>query len=413
MNKLNLLLLLIIPFAVNAQYNDPVVAKPLTGYGADGNHTVGVIAFANPAFAGKNIEIYHPTDMTAKVPTIFYSHAYGGNISSNISGMLNFVAKKGYAIVYVPYQTTGVTVNDRYNNLLQGFRLAARNYPNIIDTTRVGFMGHSFGGGASFGLAYACITENNWGKDGRFIYALAQWYSYNITQDNLKNFPQDTKLLTEIFDDDTTNDHRMACDIFNTISIPATDKDFIRVKSDTINGYIHLADHVVPNTSSAFDALDYYAYYRFIDALCDYTFNHNPDGRDVALGHGNSAQITMPAGMKPLIETLTPQALYPQSKYLFQCDDIENLRKNYCSSTTDLETATENKAFSVIYLKNSATLEVFSPENGLFYLTNIEGKTICSVCLKERQKTAINISAFPAGIYLARCNNNVNRIIIF
>ena len=32
--------------------------------------------------------------------------------------MLNFVAMKGYAIVFVPYQTLGVTVEDRYANLV-------------------------------------------------------------------------------------------------------------------------------------------------------------------------------------------------------------------------------------------------------------------------------------------------------
>jgi hypothetical protein len=135
MNKLLLLIMLAgSSLSIKAQYNDPAIPKPSNGYGADGNHTIQVITFSNPNFTNKNIEIYYPGDLTTKVPTIFYSHAYGGNISANISGMLNFVARKGYAIVYVPYQTTGVTVQDRYTNLLQGFRLAARTYPNIIDT---------------------------------------------------------------------------------------------------------------------------------------------------------------------------------------------------------------------------------------------------------------------------------------
>jgi hypothetical protein len=185
--KKQFFVLLFLCFAskVCAQYSDPNIAKPTSGYGSDGTHTVGNISFTNPNYVLKDIEIYYPSDLTTPVPTIFYSHAFGGNVSANISGLLNFVAMKGYAIVYVPYQTTGVTVSERYDNLLSGFRKAARDYPTIIDTTRVGFLGHSFGGGASFANSLACFTENNWGQNGRFIYALAQWYSLLEKPDDL------------------------------------------------------------------------------------------------------------------------------------------------------------------------------------------------------------------------------------
>jgi Secretion system C-terminal sorting domain len=315
------------------QYNDPNIPKPTSGYGADGTHTIGNSSFANPNFPSKNIELFYPSDTTAKVPTIFYSHAFGGNDPANISGLLNFVAMKGYAIVFVPYQTTGVTNQDRYANLLNGFRLAARTYPNIIDTTKVGFLGWSFGGGASFANAYTCFTENNWGSQGRFIYAMAPWYSFNISQTQLQTFPPDTKLLTEIFDDDETNDHRMAIDIFNNINISSSEKDFVLLKSDTIAGYIYLADHTVPQTSPAFNALDYYGIYRLLDAICDYTFNGTLAGKNVALGNGSAAQVTMPSGLKSLVQTDFPTPAYPETKYEFPFHDVTNLRTDYFDTT--------------------------------------------------------------------------------
>ncbi len=310
------------------QYTGPI-PKPTSGYGSDGLHTIGVKSFTNLNFLTKQINIYYPSDIATKVPTIFYSHAYGGNNPENIIGMLNFIAMKGYAIVFVPYQTTNVTDSERYVNLLNGFRLAARNYPSIIDTTKVGFLGHSFGGGASFANAYKCFTENNWGQNGRFIFALAQWYSLNITQAELQSFPANTKLLTEIFDDDVTNDHRMAIDIFNNINISPDEKDFVLLKSDTIAGYIYSAVHNMPNTDSAFNAFDYYAYYRLLDALCDYTFNGNPEGKSVALGNGSTAQISMPTGLKNLIETDYPTPAYSESKYEFPFNVSANLRAAY------------------------------------------------------------------------------------
>lgn len=399
-----LFLFCIFTSSVFAQYSDPNFSKPQTGYGSDGTHQVGIISFTNPNYPQKNIEIYHPSDVTTKVPTIFYSHAYGGNVSENIIGLLNFVARKGYAIVFVPYQTLGVTVSDRYTNLLEGFRKAARDYPSIIDTTRVGFLGHSFGGGASFGNALACFRDNKWGLNGRFIYALAQWYSFNISQSDLDNFPENTKLLTEVFDDDTTNDHRMAIDIFNNISIPASEKDFILVKSDTINGYTYAADHILPNTAAAFDALDYYAYYRLLDALCDYTFNGNLQGKEVALGNGSAAQITMPSGLKSLQQTDAPQVKYAESKYLFPCSDAKNLRKNYCPSITEVNELYDIKLdMTVIANSGNKTLTIklpnISSDNNI-YIFNSQGQRIYFVRQPNDNLLTVEVSSFKTGVYL-------------
>lgn len=119
--KLSLCFLIaVFPFFIKAQYNDPDFPKPISGYGSDGPYSVGKVFFENPQFPGRNIEVYFPNEVQNKVPTIFYSHGFGGNFSSTISGLLEFVAKKGYAIVFVPYQTIGVTIDHRYHNLLNG-----------------------------------------------------------------------------------------------------------------------------------------------------------------------------------------------------------------------------------------------------------------------------------------------------
>lgn len=384
------------------QYSDPNYPKPTSGYGADGTHSVEIISFTNPHYPTKNIEIYHPSDISTKVPTIFYSHAFGGNSSENITGVLNFVAKKGYAIVYVPYQTVGVTIDERYDNLLNGFRKAARDYPAIIDTTKVGFLGHSFGGGASFGNAHKCFTQNNWGQNGRFIYALAQWYSYNISQTDLQTFPSDTKLITEIFEDDVTNDHRLAIDIYKNINISPNEKDFILLKSDTVAGYVYLADHVVPNMS-AFNALDYYAYYRLLDALCDYTFNGSLAGKNVALGNGSAAQVTMPTGLKNLIQTDNPQVVYAESKYQFPCSNAQNLRVDYCPTISaigdDVLTVNRLSLFPNPASNNATIVCPARASNGELKLYNSLGQLIFSQQLSNQTSLSIDLAPFTKGIY--------------
>jgi len=377
-------------------YTGPV-PKPTSGYGTDGSYTVATQSFANPNFSGHDIVIYYPAGITSPVPTIFYSHAFGGNNPDNISGFLKFVAKKGYAVVFVPYQTTGVTVQDRYSNLLNGFIQAAQDYPNIIDTTKVGFVGHSFGGGASFANAYHCFTTLNWGQSGRFIFAMAQWYSYSISQTELQSFPDDVKLLTLVYGDDITNDQRMANDIFNTINIPASEKDYLRVKSDTIGGYVYTADHVVPN-DSAFDALDYYAYYRLFDAMCDYAFNGSMAGKDVALGNGSADQISMPGGLHNLIHSEAPTFANTQSIYQFPCSSTENPRIDHCDEALSASEITANIKFSMFP----------NPAKTMLYVET--NKTISQVEILNQQKQVvittntknIPISELPIGLYFVK-----------
>lgn len=392
------LFILTVSLHTSAQIYTGPIPKPASGYGSDGSYNVATVSFANPYFSGHDIVIYYPAGITSAVPVIFYSHAYGGNDPSNISGFLNFVAKKGYAVVFVPYQTTGVTVPDRYTNLLNGFIQAARSYPNIIDTTKVGFAGHSFGGGAVFANAYYCFTKLNWGSSGRFIFSMAQWYSYNISQAELQSFPADVKLLTIVYEDDTTNDQRMANDIFNTIHIPASEKDYLRVKSDTISGYIYTADHVVPN-NSAFNALDYYAYYRLIDAMCDYVFNGSLAGKDVALGNGSVNQVSMPGGMHNLIQSDAPTFTKLQSVFLFPCSSSENPRIDHCDEViTAVESPESNTKISVFPNPTSSFFYV----NTTKAIAEIEIYNQQGQLVKRANRKNISVSELPAGLYLVK-----------
>ncbi|RDI14488.1 T9SS type A sorting domain-containing protein [Flavobacterium sp. AG291] len=409
-----LLVSLLIVLAANilhAQYNDPNFPKPTSGYGSDGVHTVDVISIVNLNFPGHAIKIYHPQDISTPVPTIFYSHAYGGTDPDNIIGVLEFIAKKGYAVVFVPYPTTtDVTVEERYGQLIAGFRKAVELYPDILNTQKVGFLGHSFGGAASFGIAHECFTVDGWGENGRFIYALAQWYAYNLTPDNLNDFPENTKVLVEVFNDDTTNDHRMAIDIFNHISVSTEEKDFLLVPSSTVNGYTYSAIHNMPNTSAAFDALDYYAYYRFIDAISDYTFNENITGKDMALGNGSAAQLTMPEGMANLQQFENPHAVIDQSNYEFKCSDDLNPRIEYCESVMSIP----SYEFSVQLFPNPISdflfIEIQNSDKIKVVLYDTLGHET-GIYKANENAIKIDLSHLAGGIYFAEINGKKEKII--
>jgi Secretion system C-terminal sorting domain len=399
-----LIFLLLHSWTVFGQVYSGPIPQPTSGYGSDGTHTVEVISFPNPNFISEEIKLFYPSDIPTQVPTLFYSHAYGGYFPISVAGLLHFVAKKGYAIVFVPYPVTGST-QDRYDNLLAGFLKAARDYPAIIDTTKVGFIGHSLGGGASFGISYKCFTQYNWGENGRFIHASAPWYSFDITQTELQSFPSNTKLLVEVYDNDPVNDHRMAIDIFYNINISNSEKDFITVRSDTIDSYLYEANHDLPTNTSEFDALDYYAYFRLIDALCDYTFNGSLVGKEVALGNGSAAQITMPIGLKNLSQTDSPQALYPESNYIFPCSAWPNPRQMYCNTIlSSIEIPIADQQTFIFPNPSSDFLSIKSDkEISRIEVFNIQGQLVKSVNTQNKE-VSISISELPSGFYFVIAN---------
>jgi Secretion system C-terminal sorting domain len=381
--------------AVAQIYTGPI-PRPTSGYGAEGSYSVVIEAFPNPNYPTEDIRIYHPAGIATPVPTIFYSHGFGGFQPQNVLGLLEFVVRKGYAIVFVPYQTAGVTSAQRYDNLLSGFMQSARDFPNIIDTTRVGFMGHSFGGGSVFANAYHCFTQLNWGQAGRFLFASAQWYSLNISQAELLSYPSDVKLLTLVYENDSTNDHRMANDMFNNINIPASEKDYLRVKTDTVSGHIYQAIHGVPNTASDYNALDFYAIYRILDALCDYTFNGSLAGKDVALGNGSANQVGMPGGLHDLVHSDAPSFAMPQSIYNYPCDAFNNPRRTYCEATVSVGEAAPraslypNPASSAFHIVTDQAIAQVE-------LLDTRGRMVM-----EAHSPAVDIADLPSGLYLVK-----------
>ncbi|HRG20053.1 MAG TPA: T9SS type A sorting domain-containing protein [Saprospiraceae bacterium] len=412
-SQLTLALIFMVGLAVAQPYNDPNFPKPTSGYGSDGSYTVDKLEYDHPYFSGETIEVFYPKEKPGKVPTIFFCHGFGGVNSLYINGMIQFLAKKGYALVYVPYPTTGVSIEERYDILREGFRHAARKYPQIIDTTKVGFMGHSFGGGAMFGVSHACFTQNNWGSAGRFLFSLAPWYSYQLSPEQLNSFPANTQLIMHVYEEDVLNDHRMAIDIFNNINIPKENKDYIYVQPDTINGTVYPAGHNLPGTYEVYDAMDYYAFYRLLDAMCDYVFNGNTEAKKTALGNGSAEQVTMPGNLKPLLQSDEPGPLFDQSFYEFPCDAILNPRRMFCGLTS----ATDEKTSStfIIYpnpARDHVTLSNLPSQNTTITITGILGRKIKTLPTEGNTTIDIDISDFRKGIYLVTVDGISKKMVI-
>jgi pimeloyl-ACP methyl ester carboxylesterase len=308
------------------------------GYGAFGPYTVATDTVRNPKNPNKPVTIFYPSGLAGPLPTIFFAHAYGATDYDTYLEMLQNLASNGYVVVFVPYRSTGITSDQRYEQLWSGFTTAAKVHRDLIDTTRVGFFGHSFGGGAVPEMARRAFVDNGWGSKGRFMFMAAPWYSLQITEDELQAFPADAKLLVEVYDQDVTNDHRMAIDIFSTIN-SAIEKNYLRILADTHGDYTFVSDHMVPGqagNSGVYNGYDYWGVFRRMQALADYAFNGTPAARDIVFGTGSDVTDMGLADdgtpMALLDVTATPAPLYPQEQYLYPCNNpSQNPRYTYCA----------------------------------------------------------------------------------
>jgi acetyl esterase/lipase len=321
-----------------------------SGFGADGTFQVDTVRFPVVGWVQqggtvpRNVEVFYPRGTTTPRPTVLFAHGYGGIEPVYYGELIRHLVSRGYVVVFSVYPVT-IDFRALYRTLDTGFVGAVRRFPNIIDSTRIGFMGHSFGAGAMVSLAHTAFTSRAWGKNAKWLYSMAPWYSLELTNDQLRTFPADTKLIMQVYADDRTNDLAMARDVFRSIAIPNAEKDFITVFTDTTDGYTYLAGHQLPNmatpTGGAFDAYDYYATFRLADALIEYAVTGDAAAKNVALGNGSAEQVFMGSlrgrAVKPLAVTDAPTQLPNALSTNFPCDNILNPRRQFCNETTSIQ----------------------------------------------------------------------------
>lgn len=319
----------------------------INSYGADGPYKMQADTVNNPYVSKEQfsspmpVYFFTPVGRTTPSPVIIFIHGYIGQNPVEFEPLLHHIVSLGYTVVYpsysfLPKADTPEKVLDKYQYLYSGISKAARILSWRIDTTRVGFFGQSFGAGTIPAITYRLVNEKKWGKNGVFMFITAPWYSFDITEEQIKKIPSTAKLLMQVYNDDQINDHAMAVDLFNALPIPASEKDYMTVYSDSLDGYVIQANHFVPygpeNIYGDLNVFDYYGIFKNFDALADYTFTGSMKAKNVALGNGSVDQVFM--GMwsenlpvKTATVTDTPKAMQAESRYLYSWDNELNPRR--------------------------------------------------------------------------------------
>lgn len=310
-----------------------VIAPPTTGYGSLGPYSVASESMPHPNWSGQSVYVFYPEGVNEPAPTVFFSHALNASNPDIYSALIENIVSQGYVLVYSPYpgqrDGQGATVGSRYNTLRSGFEAVVQSYGDLIDTTQVGFVGHSFGGGATPGIAYNGLLEKGWGSNGAFIFIMAPWYSTEISLAQLRQIPESTKVVVQVYEEDNINDHRIAIDLFRELNV--SEKQYILLESDRSFGECSLiANHGVPASigreGPRVNALDYYGVFRVVDALADYTFTGNVEGQQLVFG--DNSQLFMgawPNGRSTVPGRLTQSPIPTESEesYRFSVSESE------------------------------------------------------------------------------------------
>lgn len=277
--------------AAQAQGQIPPIQS---GYGARGNFAVTADKFSSPLYERENVYVFRPAGVTAPVPVVFFAPGYNNNDPAEYRALINHIVSRGYALVHAPFQILSgdVTLHrKRYDTIFAGFEEAVRRYGASFDLRRVGYVGHSYGASATLAMM-ARGLERGWGREGLFIFAAAPWYYFEFSLKQFVNFPAHAKVVVQTYEEDNICDHRIAKEIFDRINLPASEKDFVMLRSEERLGHKLAAEHGTPSGSQE-DALDYYGIYRLFDALADYAFTNNEAGKRIALGNGSREQKFM------------------------------------------------------------------------------------------------------------------------
>ena len=293
-------LLYLVSINVFAMGEDPVnpVDQPTSGYGAEGSFSKATISFTNPYYSREKVYVFYPNGQTNS-PTIFFTHGWAGRNPDNYDTFIDHLVSRGFAVVYPTYYNGRPSKASyypvAYNQMRTGHQEAVLRHSNLLDTTRVGYVGHSLGAGASPRVALDGVAQG-WGTNGQFMALLAPYYSFELSNVDLASFPANMKLITVVYEDDDVNDHRMGIDIHDNINVSNSEKDYIKIYSDSNCSYTLQGDHALPATGTnngETDGYDYYGTWRYIDALADYAWNGSSTGKNVALGNGSTAQKEM------------------------------------------------------------------------------------------------------------------------
>lgn len=248
----------------------------------------------------------------ASRPVILFGHGYPATFTEGYDSFLRHLVSNGFVVVYPGYQFEFDPVQ-QYRAEDGGFVAGVAATPRA-DTTRVGFVGHSWGAGMAPAMMQRAVARG-WGAASMWSALFAPSFPYEVGTGPIE-LPSRTRMVIVSFEEDYFVDMRIAGDIADSVTLDPTHVSHLLVRSDYGASPPLPADHTTPvtlgtvtDTGLDVDHYDRWAVWRPIDAVagcalsgrwCDTDLTDmgtRPDGHVVRRGElvGPGADVGPPA----------------------------------------------------------------------------------------------------------------------
>lgn len=257
-------------------------------------NNIRIDSMAHPAWKNHNVYAFYPDSIRKPLPVVLFCHGIGADKPQIYGHLISTIVKCGWVVIYSPYKASVAFSKPSacYRIIWSGISGGVTRWRSLIDTSRIGFIGHSYGGGAIPSLAYKALFENHWGAKSSFLFSMAPWYSHDITQEQLKSISGTTRLVIQIYEDERINDPRMALDIFTNIGIPAGHKWLTLLSHDTKMEKTFDIGHTTPEgnceSDMSVDDCDVFGIDPIVKALTSFASSKDTSAIEMELGSTTS-----------------------------------------------------------------------------------------------------------------------------
>jgi len=285
------------------------VALSQDNYGTAGSHEVSTYEEVDT----HDSIVYYPSDITnmPKTPLVFFCPGFQSQNHESYKSLLTFIASHGYSVIYAKdYYGDADRFISRFEKMLD-------NHNDVlpyVDTTRIGVIGHSSGGGDTFKvLDY--FSKKGYGENGRFLMGLDPWFAFGMNTESMRHLPSNTNLVIQRYEHPNhpnNGDPRITLSEYTLLdSIADTKKDYQVLKPAT---------HSYPKGNYG----QMQGLLKPLDALMAYTFKRDEAAHHVALENGSDTPYA--DGLENIKEI---------SSYIYRCNSHKNRSEvmdiDYCN----------------------------------------------------------------------------------
>jgi len=301
--------------------DEPTQTDETPTFGLVGTHQTATYSLST----NDKSTVYYPTDiatMDHKTPVIFFISGWSSTTpASQYDTMFKFIASHGYTVIY---QLQGAVATSTYaiNGLDTFLASADATIQNVIlpniDTSKIGVLGHSAGGGITLTILKH-FSDMGYGANGRLVMMYDPWFAFNMNETDIQSLPSNTNVILEQFgnrgnNDANGTDARIPLTLYSLLSsIPSNHKDYYVYDGQN-------ADHTYPYGNGRPYA-DMQGILKPLDALMYFTFDNNQSegARVAALENGNDNPYDNGNGIQEVL-----------AQYQYPCDGSNTLI-NYCA----------------------------------------------------------------------------------